>query len=91
LGAGIPQLVMPLAFDQFDNAWRLEELGLGRSLAPWRFRGPAVAALLRELLADPDLLARSRAAAARMDDAACLADSCAWIEKLADGGHPPVV
>lgn len=91
LGAGIPQLVMPLAFDQFDNAWRLEELGLGRSLAPWRFRGPTVAALLRELLADSDLLARTRAAAARMDDAACLADSCAWIEELADGGHPPVV
>ena len=30
--AGISQLVVPLAHDQFDNAARIEELGVGRSL-----------------------------------------------------------
>ncbi|MGH9337428.1 MAG: glycosyltransferase, partial [Vicinamibacteria bacterium] len=31
LQAGTPQLLRPLAYDQFDNAHRLEELGVARS------------------------------------------------------------
>ena len=42
LTAGVPQLVMPMAFDQPDNAQRLERLGVARSLYPKRFTGPAV-------------------------------------------------
>jgi UDP:flavonoid glycosyltransferase YjiC (YdhE family) len=34
LAAGIPQLVMPLGFDQFDNAARLERLGVAATLPP---------------------------------------------------------
>ena len=34
LRAGIPQLVVPSAYDQFDNAMRLERLGVGLSLPP---------------------------------------------------------
>ena len=30
--AGIPQVIRPLAFDQFDNAERVEKLGCGRWL-----------------------------------------------------------
>ena len=30
--AGIPHLVVPNGHDQFDNAWRIEQLGLGRSI-----------------------------------------------------------
>ena len=33
LRAGVPQLLAPLFFDQFDNAARLEALGVGRRLA----------------------------------------------------------
>ena len=32
LAAGIPQLIRPLAFDQFDNASRVEKIGRGRWL-----------------------------------------------------------
>ena len=32
LAAGIPQLIRPMAFDQFDNANRIEKLGCGRWL-----------------------------------------------------------
>jgi UDP:flavonoid glycosyltransferase YjiC (YdhE family) len=49
LAAGIPQLVRPLAYDQFDNAHRLELLGVARTLSPARYRGPAAAAALEEL------------------------------------------
>ena len=31
LAAGVPQLILPMAFDQFDNARHLSRLGVGRS------------------------------------------------------------
>jgi UDP:flavonoid glycosyltransferase YjiC (YdhE family) len=65
LAAGLPQLVMPLAHDQFDNAARLARLGVGRALPPKRFRGPAVAQALRALLDSPAVAARCREAAGR--------------------------
>ena len=50
LSAGIPQLVMPLAHDQFDNAARIKRLGVGDWIVPSRFRGPNVAAKLNALI-----------------------------------------
>ncbi len=34
--AGIPHLVVPNGHDQFDNGWRIERLGLGRSIPQTR-------------------------------------------------------
>ncbi len=51
LAAGVPQLVRPLAYDQFDNAHRLERIGAARTLTPARYQAPAVAATLDELTA----------------------------------------
>ncbi|MGL4549949.1 MAG: glycosyltransferase [Gemmataceae bacterium] len=53
MAAGVPQLIMPLAHDQFDNAERLKRLNLGDSLAPARFTGPRVADKLGPLLSSP--------------------------------------
>lgn len=50
LAAGIPQLVMPLAHDQFDNAARVKRLGVGDWIVPSRFRGPVVAAKVGGLI-----------------------------------------
>lgn len=50
LAAGIPQLVMPLAHDQFDNAARVKRLGVGDWLVPSRFRGPVVTTRLDGLI-----------------------------------------
>ena len=44
MAAGIPQLIMPLAYDQPDNARRLKDLGVGDSLKPARFRGAQLSA-----------------------------------------------
>jgi rhamnosyltransferase subunit B len=53
LAAGVPQLTMPMGFDQPDNAMRLFRLGVGRSVRPARFQGKTVAAALQGLLENP--------------------------------------
>ena len=81
--AGIPHLVVPNGHDQFDNAWRIEQLGLGRSIPQTRYRaGPAVEAI-RAILADAAMKQRCREHAARIDSAAALTRACELIEGLA--------
>ncbi len=48
LAAGIPQIIRPLAFDQFDNATRVETLGCGR----WLRRDKLLAATLQSILGE---------------------------------------
>ena len=50
LAAGIPQIIMPLAHDQYDNVARLQRLGVGDKLMPRRFRASTLAAKLERLL-----------------------------------------
>ena len=52
LAAGIPQLTMPMGFDQPDNATRLARLGVSRWVVPGDFNARNVAAALRGLLDD---------------------------------------
>jgi UDP:flavonoid glycosyltransferase YjiC (YdhE family) len=50
LAAGRPQLLMPLGFDQFDNAARVKKMGVGDWLLPRQFTGARVAERLGRLL-----------------------------------------
>lgn len=49
---GVPQLVMPMGFDQPDNALRAEREGVARWLTPSRFTGERVTRALDTLLND---------------------------------------
>jgi len=51
--AGIPQLIMAMAHDQPDNAWRLTRLGAGLGLTPRTFTPDRVSAALQRLLNEP--------------------------------------
>ena len=82
LEAGIPQVVMPLAYDQHDNAARLASLGVAQSLPPRKFRGPTLAAVLKGLLADEGRRERCREMAARCDGPAAMARACDLLENL---------
>ncbi|MCE9547727.1 MAG: glycosyltransferase [Planctomycetia bacterium] len=64
--AGVPQIIMPMAHDQPDNAARVERLGVGRSLPPKNFRGPQLAAELEQLLSPPQVRERCRELATRL-------------------------
>lgn len=58
--AGIPHLVMPMAFDQPDNALRASRHGVARWLAPSKFTAERVTQALAELL-ESQAVARSAA------------------------------
>lgn len=82
LAAGVPQLVMPLAHDQPDNAHRLVKLGVGRTLKPRRFNARNVA---RELLAlETDTVRQCcRQVVERFVGADPLTQTCELIEETA--------
>ncbi len=80
LAGGVPQILMPMGFDQFDNAARIERLGVGLSLARKAFRGPALAGLLGKLLADQSVADRCRAVADRFAGADGIAAAADEVE-----------
>ena len=59
LKAGIPQLVVPMNGDQFDNAARIARLGVGRVL-PFKHYNPKTAgSALKEIMDDPFITLRA--------------------------------
>ena len=82
--AGIPQLVMPMAHDQPDNARRIKALGLGDWIAPARFTGARVAQRLGAVLADAALARRCAELAPRIDFETGLQRACDAIEDAAN-------
>jgi len=84
LAAGIPQLIMPMAHDQPDNARRVRALGVGDFIAPARFRGPRVARRLEALLGSAEVARRAAELAPRVDFDAALGRACDAIEDAAE-------
>jgi UDP:flavonoid glycosyltransferase YjiC (YdhE family) len=60
LAAGVPQLLMPMGFDQPDNAARIVRLGVGEAIAPAKFTGERVAAALTRLLSSDHVASACR-------------------------------
>ncbi len=86
--AGVPHLVVPSGHDQFDNAWRIERLGLGRSLPRTRYLAVRAADAIRAVLDDPHMTRRVREFSGRVDSAGALARACALIEHLQETSAP---
>jgi len=82
LRAGIPQLIMPMAYDQPDNAARLVRLGVGDWLAPAAFTGEAVAAKLAALLGSSQVAANCREVAGRFKGVEPFAEACQVLEEF---------
>lgn len=82
LAAGIPQLVIPFAHDQPDNANRLQRLGVGARLNPHQVNAPRLAEKLRWLLETPGVAERCRLLSAQVNFDRALADACVAIEAV---------
>jgi UDP:flavonoid glycosyltransferase YjiC (YdhE family) len=89
LAAGVPHVVQPMSYDQFDNSRRLMQLGVAKEISVQCFRGRTVADALAPLLDSPATMARCRDLAARCNGPASLAAACDALEKLASSQVKP--
>lgn len=85
---GKPMVVLPLFWDQADNAQRVAETGFGRRLPAHGFADGELNAAVDALLADRALRARLASVAARMQSSAGTARAAALIERVAVTGQP---
>lgn len=82
MAAGVPQLITPYAFDQFDNARKAALLGVARVL-PRSVSARQLTSQLRLLLADAPLLAACQLAKQRLRaETTGLGDCCDSLEAL---------
>ncbi len=82
LAAGVPQIVMPMAYDQLDNASRLKRLGVADSLSPKNFTGTNLTHVLGKLLATPSVQERAQHWSAEVKSQDALTETCVELEKL---------
>jgi UDP:flavonoid glycosyltransferase YjiC (YdhE family) len=66
LHAGLPQLIVPMSHDQFDNAQRVRRLGTGHALPARAYRARRVARVLHELINQSGVKDRARHLAGRL-------------------------
>jgi rhamnosyltransferase subunit B len=80
LAHGRPQIVVPFGHDQFDNAARLEQLGVARILRAKKRLASRIAGAVESMLEDGNVLERAAEIAARVDLRDQMATVCAAIE-----------
>ncbi len=78
---GKPTIVLPLFWDQYDNAQRIHELGLGVRLDTYRFTDAEMISVLNQLLSDHALRDRLSEAAATIQRCDGLRQAVGLIER----------
>lgn len=82
LNAGCPQLIMPMAHDQPDNAGRIERLGVGDAISRSFFWTGRVAEKLKRLIDNDQVRASCKAVARNFDNVDPLGETATLIENL---------
>lgn len=83
LRAGIPQLLLPQAYDQFDNAMRIETLGVGTALRARSSGLNSMGARLPKLLTSKAVASACVARAAQMSSTDAHRAVARWVEDCA--------
>ncbi len=93
--AGVPQLIRPMGFDQFDNALRAVRLGVAQRILPRRYGPKRAAQALIQLTSSEDVKSRCSAVARQMATSGGVNAACDAVLRLrpsaADrpcAGHP---
>ena len=85
---GKPMVVLPLFWDQVDNAQRIDETGFGVRLPAYDFSDDALIGAIDRLLADWVLAARLAAVSARLRANPGTVRAADLIERVARTGEP---
>jgi UDP:flavonoid glycosyltransferase YjiC (YdhE family) len=80
--AGLPQLVVPFAYDQPDNAVRVRRLGLGDFLRPGAYRADRALERISELAGSAVIRERCRSRAAALAGEKAMEQTCVLIEEM---------
>jgi MGT family glycosyltransferase len=85
---GLPMIGLPLFWDQYDNAQRLDETGFGARLPTYDWTEDQLIGTVNRLLDDDDLRARMRANAATIQEEPGRVKGADLIERLLEAGEP---
>ena len=85
---GLPMIVLPIFWDQYDNAQRVHETGFGVRLDTYGFADDELTGAIDRLLADRALEARAAGVAKRLQAAAGTGVAASLIERVAVSGAP---
>jgi UDP:flavonoid glycosyltransferase YjiC (YdhE family) len=85
---GKPMIVLPLFWDQVDNAQRVDETGFGVRLSTYGFRDEELTGAIDRLLGDRRLQERLAAMSARIRSESGTARAADLIERVAVTGKP---
>lgn len=85
---GKPMIVLPLFWDQVDNAQRVDETGFGVRLSTYGFRDEELTGAVERLLGDASLHGRMAAMSARIRGTSGTARAAELIERVALSGQP---
>jgi MGT family glycosyltransferase len=85
---GRPMVVLPIFWDQHDNAQRVDETGFGVRLPTYSFTDEALAGAIDGLLGDPELARRLGEASRRLQARPGNARAAELIEELARTAQP---
>jgi len=87
---GKPMIVLPLFWDQYDNAQRVHETGFGRRLRTYEFEEHELHDAIDQMLADTATQSRLKTISTRLQASPGTARAADLIEQLAATGHPVI-
>ena len=82
---GVPTIVLPLFWDQYDNAQRIDECGYGVRLSTYEFTDDELHGTIERLSGDGQLAARLDAASKRLQTSPGRVLAADLIEKVVRG------
>ena len=88
LKAGIPQLIRPLAYDQFDNAHRITTRKLGSCIRARQYSAECLSQKLLAILNDAEIIKNCRNVSRNIDSDSILQQLVLRIEEIGNGSIP---
>jgi len=85
---GKPMIALPLFWDQYDNAQRVDETGFGARVATYAFEERELLSTIDRLLADDALRDRLRRISERLRASPGTTSAATLIERIVDGRAP---